>query len=307
MVTSRMTAIIDEGLHYDHSDDVGSEHCSDRMKQVISCFPDFVSYEIVITSYQGIAAVGIGYNKLGSERAAYLAMAITATNDTKPSPAFENLTDRAVHAEVLMPRWKVEIAKFTDPTKVLTNELTQGTNAVVWHVEGNIFKAFFSSEMLAAKEMYCNMVQGPCAAALFDDKKNVVKHYGRYNQSWWHTQLCSSSMTGRQHQGFKAKMRCDDCSKDNRPWSNFCSGCGSRLTPNTSAENKKARTETSSTAVVGMEANYVSVTSAKKEQAWTVTDPTVKCELEAHDVSLDSSWHLEPAEGKQDAAALSHD
>ena len=37
-----LSAPISRSLNYDRSEDVGSEQCSDRMKQVIACLPDKV-------------------------------------------------------------------------------------------------------------------------------------------------------------------------------------------------------------------------------------------------------------------------
>ena len=73
-----LTTPITQSLHYDRSEDVGSEQCSNRMKEVMACLPNKIAYDLVITSYQNFAAVGIGANKRCCEKAAYLALATTS-------------------------------------------------------------------------------------------------------------------------------------------------------------------------------------------------------------------------------------
>ena len=97
---------IADSLHYDRSDDVGTELCSDRMMKVIECLPQFVAYEVVITSYEGIAAVGIGAKKQGCDRAAYLALAIAASSELQPSTEVKRLIGQAADADVLKAKGK---------------------------------------------------------------------------------------------------------------------------------------------------------------------------------------------------------
>ena len=231
---------IADSLHIDRSDDVGTALCSDRMMKVIACLPQFVGYEVVITSFEGIAAVGIGTKRQACDRAAYLALAITAPSDSPPSQDVEHLIEQAAEAETLKASWRVEVTKFTEPAEILNGEFKQGTHAVVWHIEHNIFKAFFSWDLKSAQEMYFHLVDSPYAAALIEETQ-IKMHYGRYEPDWWRKQLCIASTTGDRLRHLKAKLRCDTCSQGSLSSANFCSQCGARLNSQPSAKKKQVR------------------------------------------------------------------
>ena len=59
-------------LEFDWASDGQSGHWSDRMKTVMACMPDKVAYQVVITSCQEFAAVGIGTHWQSGLKAAYL-------------------------------------------------------------------------------------------------------------------------------------------------------------------------------------------------------------------------------------------
>ena len=121
--------------------------------------------------------------------------------------------------------------------------------------------------MIDAKAMYCNMVEGPCAAALFD-KEELLTHYGRYDTRWWQSKLCNSATTEQKHKGWKENVRCERCGRACERWANYCAKCGvrlrwgnycaecgTRLRTKTSSAKASVKAPTDSAADVDMEAD----------------------------------------------------
>ena len=111
--------------------------------------------------------------------------------------------------------------------------------------------------MNVAKKMYGNLVDSPCAAALFNGKQ-LLKHYGRYDSDWWQSKLCNSSTTGKHQKDFEVKLRCETCGRRSQPEANYCAECGSRLDTQASIAETAARAPADSPAAVAMKAGCVS-------------------------------------------------
>ena len=254
-----------EALEFDWSEDVQSEQCSDLKKGVMACIPDKVAHQVVITTWKGLAAVGIGFHWQGCLKAAYLALATTAAIKFQSVDDVQCLVEQSNHAEVLKPISSAEIYKFEDPLEVFKKDKDLELHAVVWHLGGSRYKGFFSSSSEHARDMYSNLVGSPCAAALFD-KGELLMHYGRYDTRWWKTKLCNSSTTELKHKGWREKVRCNKCSRACEPWANYCSECGSRLRQKGLGAKVSARAPTDSVADVDMQGDKDASERDNREQ-----------------------------------------
>ena len=101
-----------EALEFDWSEDVQSEQCSDLKKGVMACIPDKVAHQVVITTWKGLAAVGIGFHWQGCLKAAYLALATTAAIKFQSVDDVQCLVEQSNHAKVLKPISSAEIYTF---------------------------------------------------------------------------------------------------------------------------------------------------------------------------------------------------
>ena len=118
----------------------------------MACIPDKVAYHVVITSWQECAAVGIDW-RAKSQRG---------------------------RVEAKFKGCDLQLRGFIGSAG---ESQRLGLHTVVWRIAGSTFKAFYSSGMDEAKEMYHYLDGSPCAAALFD-KGELFMHYGRYRAKW---------------------------------------------------------------------------------------------------------------------------